>query len=72
MHSITSIGKIRRVNFKNNKYGKGLDYLLRRAMKNPQPEDSMFTHTAVSMQAKINYGEVNYYSNIISMDSDSG
>ena len=24
------------------------------------------------MQAKIKYGEVNYYSNIITMDSDSG
>ena len=32
----------------------------------------MFTQTAVSMEAKINDGEVNYYSNRITMDSESG
>ena len=41
-------------------------------MKNPQPEDNILTQTAVSMQSKIEDGEVNYYSNSITMDYDSG
>ena len=57
---ITSIGKIRRVNFKKVKYGKGLDDLLPRVTENPQPKDKILTQIAVSMKSKINYGEVNY------------
>ena len=41
-------------------------------MKTPQPEDNILTQTAVSMQSKIKDGEVNYYSNIITIDSYSG
>ena len=54
------IGNIRRSNFKKVKYGKRLDDLLPRAMKNPQLEDNILTQTAVSMQDKIKDGEVNY------------
>ena len=69
---MTSIWKIIRVNVKNIIYGKGLDDLLPRAVKTPQPEDYILTHVAVYMQSKINYGEESYYSNSIRMDSDSG
>ena len=62
------IGNIRRANSKKVKYGKGFDDLMPRAMKTPQPEDNILAHTAVSMQAKIKDGELNYYSNSISMD----
>ena len=41
-------------------------------MKNPQPEDNILAQIVVSMQAKIEDGEVNYYSNRITMDLDSG
>ena len=54
------IGKIRRVNLNEVKYGKGLDDFLPRAMQNPHPEDNILTQTAVSMQFKINEGELNY------------
>ena len=36
-----------------------------------KPEDNILTHTAVSMQTKIKGGEINYYSNIIIIDSYS-
>ena len=65
------IGKIIRANFNKFKYGKGLYDLLPIAIKNPQSKYNILIHTAVSMQAKINYGEVNYYSNSITIDSDS-
>ena len=68
---MTRIEKIRRVKSKKIEYGKGLDDFLTREIKNPKPEDNILTKTSVSMQAKINYGEVNYYSNSITMDSDS-
>ena len=51
------IGKIRRANSKKVKYGKGLDNLMPRAMKIPEPEDNILAQTAVSMQAKIKDGE---------------
>ena len=41
-------------------------------MRKPQPEDNILTQTAVYMQAKMKDGEVNYYYNIIVMDSYSG
>ena len=41
-------------------------------MKNSQLEDNILTQTEVSMQAKIKDSKVNYYSNSITMDSDSG
>ena len=69
---MTRISNIRRVKFKNNNYLKGLDDLLTRAIKDPQPEDNILNQTALSMNAKIKYGEVNYYYNIITMDSESG
>ena len=50
------------------KYGKGLDDLLPRAMKKPQPEDNILTQTEVSMQSKIKDIEVYDYSNSITMD----
>ena len=62
------MGKIRRANSKKVKYGNGLDDLMPRAMKTPQPEDNILAQTAVFMQAKIKYGELNYYPNSISMD----
>ena len=69
---MTSIRKIRRVDSEKIKYGKGLDDLLPIATKNPQLEENILTQTAMSMQAKINYREVNYYSNSITIYSDSG
>ena len=65
------IGNIRRANSKKVKYGKGLDDLMPRAMKTPQPEDNILAQTAVFMQAKIKDDKVNYYSNIITMGSES-
>ena len=70
MFLMTRIGKIRRVNFKKIKYGKVLYELLPRAMKNPQPEDKKLTQIELSMQDKTKDGEVNYYSNSITMNSD--
>ena len=67
---MTRIGKTSRAKFKKFKYGKGLDGLLSRTMKITQPQDNILAQIAVSMQAKIKYGEVNYYSNSITMDSD--
>ena len=58
------IEKIRRANSKKVKYGNGLDDLMPRAMKTPQPEDNILA----PMQAKIKDGKLNYYSNSISMD----
>ena len=69
---MTSIGNIIRVNFNKVEYGKRLDDFLLREIKNPQPEYNILTQTAVSMQANIYDVEVNYYSNRITMDSDSG
>ena len=69
---MTMIGKIRRVNFKKVKYGKGLDDLLPRSTNNPQPEENIITQKTVSMIAEIKDVEVNYYSKSITMDSDSG
>ena len=66
------IGNIRRLNFKKIIYGKGLDELLPIAMKNPQPEYNILNQIAVYMQSKIKDGELNYYLNSITMDSDSG
>ena len=65
------MGKTRIVNFNNIIYGKRLDEFLPISMKNPQPEGNILTKIAVSMQSNINDGEINYYSNSITMDSDS-
>ena len=65
------IENIRRVNFKNIKYGKGLYELMPRARKKPQLEDNILTKTTVSIQENIKDVEVNYYSNSINMDSES-
>ena len=64
---ITSIGKIIRVKLNKIRYGKGLYDLLSKAMKKIQLEDNILTQTAVSMQAKKKDGEVNYYSNNITV-----
>ena len=72
LRRVTRIGNIRRVNFNNTKYGKGLDDFLTRAMKNPKPEDNILTQTGVSMKTKIKDGDVYYYSTSITMYSDSG
>ena len=69
---MTRIEKIRRVNLKKTKHRKVLDDFLPRAMKNPHLEYNIFARIAFSMQAKIKDSEVNYYSNRITMDSDSG
>ena len=49
-----------------------LDDLMPIAMKNPQPEDNILTQKSESMQVKIEDGELNYWSNSITMDSDPG
>ena len=64
---MTGIGKIIRIKSKNVKYGKGLYDLLTVAMKNPQPEENILTQTEVSMKSNMKDGEVNYYSNRITM-----
>ena len=69
---MTRIGNIRRVNFKNIKYGKYLDDLLPRAMENLQLEENVLTQTVVSKQAKINNDEETHYANITTMNSYSG
>ena len=68
---MTRIVNIRRLNFKKIIYRKGLDEFLPIAIKNQQPEDNILTQTAVFMQAKIKDDKVNYYSNIITMGSES-
>ena len=50
---MTSIVKIRIVNFKNILYGKGLDKFLPRAMKNPQPEDNILDRSVHVIQYKV-------------------
>ena len=65
---MNGIGNIIIVSLKKIKYGNGLGYLLPRSIKNPQLEGNTLTQTAVSIQAKINYGEVNYYYNRVNMD----
>ena len=65
---MTRIGKIRRVNFKKIRYGKGLDGFLTRATKDPKPEYNIITQKEVPNKVNIKEGEVNYVSNRITMD----
>ena len=69
---MTRIVRIRRLNFKKIKCGKGLNDLLPIVKKNSKLEYNILTQIAVSKQYKIKDGKVNHCYNSITMDSDSG